>query len=107
MMLARGVVVSDETIRPWCQTFAQTCANSLRRRRSRPGDQWFLDDVFLTINGHRHYLWHAVDQDGHVLDILVQSHRNAKAATRFFRKPLKGLCDVPRVLITEKLASDG
>jgi putative transposase len=64
-------------------------------------------EVFLTINGARHYLWRAVDQDGHVLDILVQSRRNKKAAKRFFRKLLKGCQYVPRVIITDKLARYG
>jgi len=72
---------------------------------STAGDKWHLDEVFLTINGERCYLWRAVDQDGNVLDILVQSRRDARAAKKFFRKLLKGLCDVPRVLITDKLAS--
>jgi putative transposase len=63
------------------------------------------DEVFLTINGKRQYLWRAVDQDGNVLDILVTSRRDAKAATKFFRKLLTGLRSVPRVLITDKLAS--
>ncbi len=107
MMLARGVMVTHETIRQWCHKFGQTFANGLRRRRPRPGDKCHLDEVFLTINGRRHYLWRAVDQDGNVLDILVQSRRNAKAAKRFFHKLLKGLSYVPRVLITDKLASYG
>jgi putative transposase len=107
LMLVRGVVVSYETIRAWCAKFGQTYANGLRRRRPQPGDKWYLDEVFLTINGTRQYLWRAVDQDGVVLDILVTSRRNAKAATRFFRKLLKGLRSVPRVLITDKLASYG
>src|ERR1700692_4560347 len=63
--------------------------------------------VFLTIRGKQHYLWRAVDQDGNVLDILVQSRRNKKAAKRFFRKLLKGLQYVPRVIITDKLKSYG
>ena len=71
----------------------------------RPGDKWHLDDVFLTINGERHYLWQAVDQDDNVLDILVQSRRNKQAAKKFFRKLLKGLSYVPRVVITDKLKS--
>ncbi len=107
MMLARGVMVTHETIRQWCHKFGQTFANGLRRRRPRPGDKCHLDEVFLTINGRRHYPWRAVDQDGNVLDILVQSRRNAKAAKRFFHKLLKGLSYVPRVLITDKLASHG
>ena len=107
MMLARGVVVSHETVRQWCRKFGQTYANGLRRRRGRPGDQWHLDEVFIKIRGKTHYLWRAVDQDGTVLDILVTSHRDAKAATRFFRKLLRGSRSVPRVLVTDKLASYG
>ena len=83
----------------------QTYANGLRRKSPRPGDQWHLDEVFLKINGRLHYLWRAVDQDGDVLDILVQSHKDKKAAKRFFRKLLKGLRYVPRVIITDKLGS--
>ncbi len=84
-MLARGVVVTYETIRSWCARFGPDYANQLRRRRPRPGDKWHLDEVFVKINGTTHYLWRAVDQHGDVLDILVQSRRNAVAAKRFFR----------------------
>src|SRR3712207_6707891 len=105
LLFERGVIVTYEAIRKWCRKFGQQYANQLRRRRPRPGDKWHLDEVFLTIHGKRHYLWRAVDQDGHVLDILVQSRRNKKAAKRFFRKLLKGCQYVPRVLITDKLGS--
>jgi putative transposase len=107
MMMERGVVVSHETIRAWCQKFGQTYANGLRRRRLRPGEKWHLDEVFIKIHGKIHYLWRAVDQAGAVLDILVTSRRDAKAATRFFRKLLTGLRFVPWVLVTDKLASYG
>ena len=107
MMLQRGVVVSHETVRQWCAKFGQTYAHGLRRRRPRPGDKWHLDEVFIKIGGKTHYLWRAVDQHGNVLDILVTSRRDAKAATRFFRKLLKGLEYVPRVVVTDKLASYG
>ena len=107
LMLARGVVVSYETIRRWCAKFGQAYANQLRRRRPRPGDKWHLDEVFIRINGKIHYLWRAVDQHGNVLDILVQPRRDAKAAKKFFRRLLKGLRYVPRVLVTDKLASYG
>ena len=103
----RSIVVTYETVRQWCLTFGQTYANELRRRRPRCGDKWHLDEVVLTIRGQKHYLWRAVDQDGNVLDILVQSRRNKKAAKRFFRKLLKGLQYVPRVIITDKLRSYG
>ena len=107
LMLQRGVVVSYETIRQWCAKFGQVYANRLRRRRARPGDKWHLDEVFIRINGTIHFLWRAVDQHGNVLDVLVQSRRNALAAIKFFRRLLKGLRYVPRVLVTDKLASYG
>jgi putative transposase len=107
MMLQRGIVVSHETIWQWCRKFGQDYANGLRRRPPRPGDKWHLDEVFIKIRGKTHYLWRAVDQDGNVVDILVTSRRDAKAATRFFRKLLRGSRFVPRVLVTDKLASYG
>ena len=88
----QGVIVTYETIRQWCAKFGPVYAAGLRRRQPRPGDKWHLDEVFLTINGRRHYLWRAVDQDGNVLDILVQPRRDAKAAKRFFRKLLTKQC---------------
>ena len=91
LMLERGVDVSDETIRAWCDRFGQQYANQLRRRGRRPGDKWHLDAVFVQINGAQRYLWRAVDQPGNVLDVLVQSGRNAVAAKKFFRRLLKGL----------------
>jgi putative transposase len=103
----RGIVVSYETLRQCILKFGQTYANHLRRRRARPGDKWHVDEVFLKSNGKPHSLWRAVDQHGTVLDILVQSRRNKGAAKKFFRKLLKGCQDVPRVLITDKLASYG
>jgi putative transposase len=104
-MAVRGVPLTYEAVRYWCQKFGQQYANQLRRRCPRPGDTWHLDEVFLTIQKERHYLWRAVDQDGTVLDILVQRRRDKQAAKKFFRKLLKGLMDVPRVLITDKLKS--
>ena len=77
----------------------------MRRKCPRPGDRWHIDEVFLKINGRVHYLWRAVDQDGDVLDILVQSRRDKKSAKKFFRKLLKGLRYAPRVIITDKLKS--
>ncbi|MEU8507799.1 IS6 family transposase [Streptomyces brevispora] len=82
-MLERGVVVSHETVRRWCGKFGQAYAAALRRRQPRPGDKWHSDEVFIKINGEQKYLWRAVDQDGNVLDILVQSRRD-KAAARSF-----------------------
>jgi putative transposase len=107
LMAERGIILTYEAVRYWCRKFGQAYANQLRRRRPRPGDKWHLDEVFLTIQGERHYLWRAVDQDGHVLDILVQRRRDKKAAKTFFRKLLKGLTYVPRVIITDRLKSYG
>src|SRR5215468_7896833 len=76
LLFERGVTVTYEAIRKWCRKFGQSYANQLRRRRSRPGDKWHLDEMFLTIKGERHYLWRAVDQDGNVLDILVKRRVN-------------------------------
>lgn len=91
ILAARGIEVSYETIREWGLRFGREFANTLKRRRPRPGDKWLLDEVFIRIRGKQHYLWRAIDQNGVVLDILVQSRRNKKAAKRFFRKLLKGL----------------
>ena len=78
ILAAKGIVVSYEAVRQWCLTFGQQYANKIRHRHGKLGDAWFLDEVFITINGVRHYLWRAVDQDGEVLDILVQKHRDKR-----------------------------
>ncbi len=103
MLARRGIEVTYETIRQWCVKFGQAFASELRRRRPQPGDKWHLDEVVLKIKGELCYLWRAVDQNGVILDILVQSQRNTRTATRFFKKLLKGLEYVPRVIITDKL----
>lgn len=105
MMAYRGVAVSYESIRDWSLKFGGLYAKRLKSRAKRAGDCWHLDEVYLTINGKRQYLWRAVDQDGEVLDILVQPRRNKQAAKKFFRKLLKGLQYAPRVIITDKLGS--
>ena len=107
LLFERGIMVSHEAIRGWCHKFGQDYANRLRRRRPQTGDKWLLDEVFPRIQGKRYYLWRAVDQDDNVLDILVQSRRNRKAAKKFFKKLLKGLRYVPRVIITDRLPSYG
>ena len=105
LLAQRGVTVTYETIRPWYQRFGPVYARRLRRRRGRMGDTWHLDEVFVTIQGRHQYLWRAVDEDGDVLDILVQSHRNRRAAVRFFRTLLKTQARIPRRLITDQLRS--
>jgi putative transposase len=107
LLAARGIFVTYETIRQWCLKFGQSFANEVRRRLPRPGDKWHLDEMYLKINGKLHYLWRAVDQDGQVLDILLQTRRDKQAAKRFFKKLLKGLRYVPRVVVTDKLRSYG
>src|SRR5947209_3302751 len=107
LLFVRGVIVSYEAIRTWCRKSGPQFANQLRRRQPRPGDKWHMDEVFITINKKRHYLWRAVDQDGHMLDILVQRRRNKQAAKKFFRTLLKGCQAVPRVIITDTLKNYG
>ncbi len=107
ILAQRGIVVSYESILAWGPRFGRALANALKRCRPRPGDKWHLDEVFLHIGGKQHYLWRAVDQHGAVLDILVQSRRSAEAAKRFFKKLLKGLQYMPRVIVTDKLRSYG
>ena len=107
LLCERGVSVTYEAIRKGCRKFGQHYATHLRRRRPQPGDKWYMAEVGLTSKGERHYLWRAVDQDGNVLDILVQRRRDKRAAKKFFRKLLKGLTYVPRVIVTDKLKSYG
>jgi putative transposase len=105
ILAARGVTVSYESIRDWGIRFGRQYAAALKRRCPKPGDKWHLDEVFIRIRGKIHYLWRAVDQNGVVLDILVQRHRDTNAAKRFFRKLLSGGTEAPRVIVTDKLKS--
>jgi putative transposase len=105
MLAARGIEVSHETVRQWAMKFGQSFASQVRRRLPAPGGKWHLDEVAISIAGRKHWLWRAVDQNGAVLDILVQSRRNTKAAKRLLRKLLKKQGTAPRVMITDKLAS--
>jgi putative transposase len=107
ILAERGVVVTHESIRHWCQKFGAEFAKRLRRRRPRPGDTWHLDEVFVRMRGVLHYLWRAVDQHGFVRDILVQEKRDGAAAKRFFRRLLTGPQYRPRRLITDGLRSYG
>ncbi len=107
LLAQRGITVSYEAIRLWCLKFGPEYARALKRRQGRLGDTWYLDEVFVTIQGRRQYLWRGVDQDGDVLDILVQRRRDARAAKRFFRKLLKGQGSPPWRLVTDKLRSYG
>ena len=105
MMLYRGIEVTYETIREWCQKFGQQYANQLRRKRPFIADKWHLDEVVVTLKKQQYYLWRAVDAEGKILEVLLQRHRDTKAAKRFFRKLLKKQGFVPRVIVTDKLKS--
>ena len=107
ILAARGISVTYETIRQWGLKFGREFANRIRRRAPQRGDKWHLDEVVVTIAGKKHWLWRAVDQEGFVLDVLVQSRRDKKAAKRLLRKLLKKHLRAPRVLITDKLRSYG
>ena len=98
-------MVSYETIRLWCQKFGLDYARKLKRRQGRLGDNWHLDEVFIRINGRQQYLWRAVDQDGDVIDILVQPRRDQRAAERFFRRLLRGQGQEPIRVVTDRLRS--
>ena len=105
MLAMRGIIVSHETIRQWGLKFGREFAARLRRRRPQAGDKWHLDEMAVEIAGRRYWLWRAVDQQGFVLDVLIQSRRDKRAARRLLRKLLKKQGRPPRVLITDKLAS--
>jgi putative transposase len=104
MLAARGIIVSHETVRQWALRFGQDFANRIRRKLPCAGDKWHLDEVAIKIAGVQHWLWRAVDQNGMVLDVLVQSRRDKCAAKRLLRKRQ---CRAPRGMVTDKLGSYG
>lgn len=106
LLASSGIKVSYETIRDWAARFGSQVAAKIRKARPTPADKWHLDEVVLMMKGVKHWLWRAVDANGDVLDILVQSRRNMAAALRFFRKLFK-VWGQPRVIITDKLRSYG
>jgi len=107
LLVERGIDVSYETVRRWVLKFGAVYAGKLRKQRARPSGQWHLDEVFVSINGKRSYLWRAVDNEGEVLEILVQSRRNKRAALKLIRGLLKKQGFVPDVIVTDKLPSYG
>ncbi len=108
LLAERGVVVSYETIRSWCIKFGPAYARKIKKCRGALGDTWYMDEVYIvTVRGEKLYLWRAVDQDGDVLDILVQKRKDKQAAERFFRKLMKGQGRSAREIVTDKLPSYG
>jgi putative transposase len=105
LLAQRGIIVSYKTIRRWCRKFGAEYAHTLRHRQGRLDDIWYPDEPLVKIQGQRQYLWRAVNQDGDVIDILLQPRRDQHAVKRFFRKLLKGRGCVPWRLITDKLRS--
>ncbi|NGO55438.1 IS6 family transposase [Allomesorhizobium camelthorni] len=107
MLLERGIVVSYETIRRWCRKHGPNYARRLRRKAPAKDDIWHLDEVVVRINGQKCWLWRAVDQEGYVLDEIVQTRRNTKAARRLLMRLLKKQGIAPKRMITDKLRSYG
>ncbi|MEK4032390.1 IS6 family transposase [Methylocystis sp. IM3] len=105
MLLERGIVLSYETIRRWAMKFGLDDAHRLKRKKPGRRDVWHLDEVVVSINGERRYLWRAVDQDGYVLDEIVQVRRNARAAERLLKRLLHKQSCRPRRMVTDKLGS--
>jgi len=104
LLAARGFIVSYENIRRWCLKFGQTYAKLVKKSQGQLGDQWFLDEVFIKINGRPHYFWRAVDQDNNTLEILVQAKRNKRSALKFLRKLFRSN-PAPNRITTDKLRS--
>ena len=107
LLAKRGIAVSYESIRLWCIKFGSEYAKRLRRRHQGYGDTFFIDEVFVKIQGKQHYLWRAVDQDGEVVDVFLQARRDGRTATRFFKRLLKAHGGEPRKIVTDKLRSYG
>jgi putative transposase len=105
MLLERGIVVSYETVRRWALKFGPAYARCLRRKTPVRRDIWHLDEVVVTLSGQRHWLWRAVDQDGYVLDEIVQTRRDTKAAKRLLKRLLRKQGCPPRRMIADKLGS--
>ncbi len=106
-MAERGIAISYESIRLWCIKFGPKYARRLRHRHQGFGDTFYLDEVFVRIQGLQHYLWRAIDQDGEVVDVFLQRRRDGVAAKRFFKRILRASGNEPRRIVTDKLRSYG
>lgn len=107
LLAERGINVTYEAIRLWCNRFGPKYANRLKWRHQGYGDTFFIDEVFIKIDGKQLYLWRAVDQDGEVVDVFLQKRRDGAAAKRFFKRLLKAHRNEPRKIVTDKLRSYG
>jgi len=107
ILAERGIDVSYETVRCWAEKFGSSIAANIRRSRPRPSSVWHLDEMVVRINGKRMFMWRAVDQEGEVLDVLVQKRRNKRAALKLLRKLLRKHGYAPDQFVTDGLASYG
>ncbi|MFK8015843.1 MAG: IS6 family transposase [Gammaproteobacteria bacterium] len=107
LLAQRGIVVFYETIRHWCLKFGSKFARRPKRKHQDYGDTFLIDEVFVKINGKQHYLWRALDQDGDVVDVFLQSRRDGAAAKRLFKRLLRNHREQPRRIVTDKLRSYG
>jgi len=107
LLAERGISVSYESIRLWCNKFGPKYAKRLKRRHQGFGDTFFIDEVFVKIQGRQQYLWRAVDQDGEVVDVFLQARRDGAAAKRFFKRLLRYNRSEPRKIVTDKMRSYG
>ena len=107
LLAERGINVTYEAIRLWCNRFGPKFATRLKRKHRGYGDTFFIDEVFIKIDGKQHYLWRAVDQDGEVVDVFLQKRRDGAAAKRFFKRLLRIHRNEPRKIVTDKLRSYG
>ena len=107
LLAERGITVSYEAIRLWCKKIDLKYVRRLKKKHQGYGDTFFIDEVFVKIDGKQHYLWRAVDQDREVVDVYLQSRRDGKAAKRFFRRMLKSHRSEPRKIVTDKSRSYG
>ena len=107
MLATRGICVTYETVRQWGKKFGKAFSDQIRQRAPARGDKWHMDEVVISIAGEPHWLWRAVDQNGIVLDVLVQRRRDTRAAQRLMKRLLKSAIIPPRVMITDKLRSYG
>ncbi len=107
LLAERGITVSREAICLWCIKFGRIYTHRLRRKHRGYGDTFYIDEVFVRINGKQHYLWRAVDQDGEVVDVFLQAKRDGAAAKRFFKRLLRSHGGEPRKIVTDKLRSYG